>query len=138
MNWQHRIAATYPLFSGLIFLGLGLITLFRPEILEYYGISADSGSARTAIRAMIGGGEVGFGIVMLGGGRLGFSVSQRCTLAATIFFCVGLARLLSAGFEGNPYLTSQPLREASIELGLGCFGVLAAARNRRVDLSSSN
>jgi len=135
MKWQTRIAVLYPLLSGAIFVGLGLLTLVQPDVIEYYSIGIDSASARTAIRAMIGGGEVGLGILMLGGGRLGFSVSQRCTIAATIFACVGLARLLSAGFEGELYLASQPLREASIELFLCCLGVLAAIMARRAELT---
>ena len=135
MKWQTRIAVLYPLLSGAIFVALGLLTLVQPDVIEYYSIGIDSASARTAIRAMIGGGEVGLGILMLGGGRLGFSVSQRCTVAATIFACVGLARLLSAGFEGELHLASQPLREASIELFLGGLGVWVAANAKRNDLS---
>ncbi len=134
-SWENRIAALYPLLSGAIFLGLGVLTFIRPEVLEYYSIGVESASARTAIRAMIGGGEVGIGIVILCGGRLGFPVSQRCTLAAFIFLCVGIARLLSTGFEGELHLTSQPFREAFIELFLGSLGVWVAANAKRNDLS---
>lgn len=135
MKWQTRIAELYPLFAGVVFLGLGLTTLIRPEVLEYYSIGVGSAAARTAVRAMIGGGEVGIGIVLLGGLKLGFSVRQRCVLAAAIFICVGLARLLSAWFEGDLYLSSQSFREASIELILGCFGVLAVLMIRKAELS---
>ncbi|WP_247269845.1 DUF4345 family protein [Qipengyuania sp. S6317L1] len=136
MKWQTRIAVLYPLLSGAIFVALGLLTLAQPDVFEYYAIGIDSASARTAIRAMIGGGEVGLGILMFGGGRLGFSVGHRCTIAATIFACVGLARLLSAALEGNQLLGShQPFREAWVELMLGCLGVLAAIIARRADLS---
>lgn len=130
MKWQNRIATSYPLLSGAIFIGLGLLTLIQPDVLEYYSIGVDSASARTAIRAMIGGGEVGLGIVTLCGGRIGFSVSQRCTLAASIFLCVSFARLLSAVFEGELFRNSQPFREASVELFLGSLGVLAATMTR--------
>ena len=134
-SWQNRVAAFYALLSGAIFVALGLLTLIRPDVFQYYSIGINSASARTAIRAMIGGGEVGLGVLMLGGDRLGFSVSQRCTIAATIFACVGLARLLSAGFEGELHLASQPLREALIELFLGGLGVWVAANAKRNDLS---
>lgn len=133
-RWKGRIAALYPLLSGAIFIGLGVLTFIRPESLEYYSIGVESAPARTAIRAMIGGGEVGIGVVLLGGARLGLFVSQRCTLAATIFVCVGLARLFSAGFEGELVLASQPLREASLELVLGCLGVYSAIMARRAEL----
>ena len=135
MKWQTRIAFLYPPLSGAIFIGLGVLTLIRPEVLEYYSVGVGSAPARNAIRAMIGGGEIGIGIVLLGGLKLGFSVRQRCILAATIFICVGLARLLSAGFEGDLHLMSQPLREASIELILGCFGVLAAIVTRKAEMN---
>ena len=135
MRWQHRLTALYPLLSGTIFIGLGLLTLFQPDVFEYYSIGVDSASARTAIRAMVGGGEVGIGLVILCGSHLGFSINQRCTLAASIFLCVGLARLLSAAFEGELQLTSQPLREASIELFLGSLGAWVAAYATRNDLS---
>ncbi|MEM7701607.1 MAG: DUF4345 family protein [Pseudomonadota bacterium] len=125
----NRIAAFYPILSGALFLGLGLLTMIRPEVLEYYSIGVDSASARTAIRAMIGGGEIGLGTVLLGGHRWGFSLSQRCILAAVVFICVGLTRLVSSGLEFGFYLAHQPLREAAIELILGCVGVLSTAKN---------
>ncbi len=133
-SWRNPITALYPLLSGAIFFGLGVLTLIRPEVLKYYSIGVDNSPARTAVRAMIGGGEVGIGVVLLAGAWLGLYVSQRCTLAAMIFVCVGLARLLSVGFEGDLVLASQPLREASLELTLGCLGVYAAIIARKAEL----
>jgi hypothetical protein len=135
MNWQNLFVASYPLVAGAMLLGLGLLTLIRPEVLEYYSIGVGTASARTAIRAMIGGGEIGIGLVVLAGGRLGLLANQRCAIAATIFICVCLARLLGAGIEGELHLTSQPLREAFVELTLGCLGAIAAIMNRKVELN---
>ncbi len=131
MNWQYRVAASYPLLSGAIFLGLGLLTLIRPEVLEYYSIGVDNAPARTAIRAMIGGGEIGLGMLILGGRQVGFSISQRSMLAATIFVCVGLTRLGSAWLDNQLNLESQALREASIELILGVLGVWTVTRKSK-------
>ena len=130
-SWRNPITVLYPLLSGAIFLGLGVLTLIRPEVLEYYSIGVDSASARTAIRAMIGGGEIGIGLVLLGGGRFGFSFKQRSSIAVVIFGIVGLVRIGSAWIEGGLHMEWQPLREAFIELALALIGVWVVCSNTK-------
>lgn len=123
MGKLHRmVSRSYPVIAGLIFLALGAVTLVYPEILGYYSIFIDNPAARTAARAMIGGGEIGIAIILLIGGRFGFSPQQRSFIAAVIFMSVGLIRLSASWSEGLDVLLGQPLREATIEIILGTIG----------------
>ncbi|MEL6540279.1 MAG: hypothetical protein AAFQ34_02645 [Pseudomonadota bacterium] len=121
-----RVFRLYPHLAGLLFLGLGMLTLVRPEILGYYSIGLENNQARIAIRAMIGGGELALGLVIAAGQRIGISVKQRSLIAACVFLCVGLARLSAIWMEGGLGFAQQPHREAVIELTLGSLGVVAA------------
>ncbi len=123
MNIIHRIISrSYPVIAGLIFLALGFLTLVYPHILSYYSIFIDAPESRIAIRAMIGGGEIGIAIILLIGDRVGLSLQQRSFIAAVIFISVGSIRFLASSFEGFEILSTQPLREASIEIILGIIG----------------
>jgi len=121
-----RVFRLYPILAGLLFLGLGTLTLIRPEILGYYSIDVANDKARIAIRAMIGGGELALGLVIAAGQRIGISVKQRSLIAACVFLCVGLVRLAAAWMEGGLGVAQQPYREAAIELILGSLGLVAA------------
>ncbi|MEP3049756.1 MAG: DUF4345 family protein [Erythrobacter sp.] len=125
-RFQSALGGWYPTFTGYVFLALGMASFIRPEILSYYAIDLDEPSARVAIRAMIGGGEVGIGVVLLFGGHINLSLSQRSLIAVAIFTCVGLSRLFAVTIEGTGLLTIQPVREAAIELTLGGVGLWAA------------
>lgn len=123
----HRILGrVYPSFAGCIFLALGIVTLIQPEIMSYYAIGLDQPSARVAMRAMIGGGEIGIGCVLVFGGRIKLSPRKRSLIAAAIFICVGLSRVAAVFMEGADLLAVQPLREALIEILLGGIGLWAA------------
>ncbi len=127
MSHLHRILGrVYPSFAGCIFLALGIATLIQPEIMSYYAIGLDQPSARVAMRAMIGGGEIGIGCVLILGGRINLSPSQRSLIAAAIFICVGFSRVAAVSIEGAELLAFQPLREALIEILLGGIGLWAA------------
>lgn len=127
MSHLHRISGRlYPSFAGCIFLALGIVTLIQPEIMSYYAIGLDQPSARVAMRAMIGGGEIGIGVVLILGGRINLSSRQLSLIAAAIFVCVGLSRVAAVFMEGADLLAFQPLREALIEILLGGIGLWAA------------
>lgn len=127
MSHLHRnLGRVYPSFAGCIFLALGMVTLIRPEIMSYYAIGLDQPSARVAMRAMIGGGEIGIGVVLILGGRINLSSRQLSLIAAAIFICVGLSRVAAVFMEGADLLAVQPLREALIEILLGGIGLWAA------------
>jgi hypothetical protein len=76
---------------------------------------------------MIGGGEIGIALILLLGRYVNLSLSQRSLIAAVIFICVGLSRLVGVWIEGFDFSTIQPLREAAIELVLGGAGLWAAS-----------
>ncbi|MEP3050676.1 MAG: DUF4345 family protein [Erythrobacter sp.] len=136
-RFRSGIGSWYPICAGCIFLALGIATLIHPEVLSYYSIGLDEPSARTAMRAMVGGGEVGIAIALLFGGYIRLSLSQRCQIAAVIFICVGLSRLFAVTIEGADALTMQPFREAAIELTLGGLGLWAAQIAKpKLDVSS--
>lgn len=125
-NFRNFVRCSYPVAAGCIFLALGAATLIHPEILVYYAINLDQPSARTAMRAMVGGGEIGIALILLLGGKINLSLSQRSLIAAAICICVGLSRLLGFYIEGINFPISQPLREATIEIVLGGMGLWAA------------
>lgn len=127
MSHLHRnLGRVYPSFAGCIFLALGIASLIQPEIMSYYAIGLDQPSARVAMRAMIGGGEIGIGVVLILGGRINLSSRQLSLTAAAIFICVGLSRVAAVFMEGADLLAVQPLREALIEILLGGIGLWAA------------
>ena len=136
-RFRSGIGSCYAIGAGCIFLALGIATLIHPEVLSYYAIGLGEPSARAAIRAMVGGGEMGIAIVLLLGGYIKLSLSQRSLIAAVIFTCVGLSRLFAVTIEGADVLTIQPFREAAIELTLGGFG-LWAARIAELKLDASS
>ena len=133
---RNGISRLYPTVAGCIFLVLGIVTLIQPEILNYYAISLDRPAARTATRAMIGGGEIGIALILLLGRYINLSLSQRSLIAAAIFICVGLSRLVGVWIEGFDISTSQPLREAAIELVLGGAGLWTACNQLLIGTSS--
>ena len=108
------------------FLALGIVTLIQPEIMSYYAIGLDQPSARVAMRAMIGGGEIGIALILILGDRINLSPRQRSLIAAAIFICVGLSRVAAVFIEGAEVLAVQPLREALFEILLGGIGLWAA------------
>ena len=94
--------------------------------MSYYAIGLDHPSARVAMRAMIGGGEIGIGVVLILGGRINLSSRQLSLIAAAVLICVGLSRVAAVFMEGADLLAVQPLREALIEILLGGIGLWAA------------
>lgn len=127
---RHSIANYYPRVAGGIFLALGAATLISPQIMGYYSIGLDEADARIATRAMIGGGEIGLGLVLLTGSRIDLSVRQRSLVAATIFLCVGISRLIGVWIEWAGLSIAQSIRKATIEIMLGAMGLLVAHRSK--------
>lgn len=124
---KDKLHQLYPFLAGLVFLAFGLATLIRPEILSYYSIAIDTPSARIAIRAMIGGGELGIAFLLLQGERVGLSSNQRSLIAAVVFLSVGSARMISGAGEGIDLLIGQPIRESAVEVVFGVLGIWIAA-----------
>lgn len=120
----------YPIFAGLIFLALGVLTFINPEVLGYYEIGVDNASARIAIRAMIGGGEVALGLVVLVGQQIGLTIQQRSLIAALVFLSVGAARFSAVWIDHDVNAIIQPLREAAFEIGLAGLGFLSVKCSR--------
>lgn len=114
---------------GAILVGFGIWTFSDPAVLHHYGIDTSEPNARIALRAIIGGGELGLGATLVAGK---FSKLDRRTLnfiAATVFLSVGISRLLAASLERSSAIGIQPLREGVIELVLGAFAFFVFCKN---------
>ena len=114
---------------GAILVGFGIWTFSDPAVLNHYGIDTSEPNARIALRAIIGGGELGLGATLVAGK---FSKLDRRTLnfiAATVFLSVGISRLLAASLERSSAIGIQPLREGVIELVLGAFAFFVFCKN---------
>ncbi|MGB0906086.1 MAG: hypothetical protein ACPGVT_01235 [Maricaulaceae bacterium] len=94
-NRSNRFAGFVTLFLGLLLIGLGLTTLVHPQIMERYGLNADSLHAIMSIRALIGGAEIGLGLLMMAGGKLGISIRSRLWTGLFLFSGIVAARLIS-------------------------------------------
>ena len=113
---------------GRLLLGLEIWTFINPEILTYYGVVLVDPEARIAIRAIIGGGEVGLGLLLTVGAVVAFTNKALNSVAATVFLSVGLARVFAVLIEQGSAVGWQPWRESSIELLLGTIALFAAQR----------
>lgn len=114
---------------GLLLIGLGVWTFINLEILAYYKISLDDPEARVAIRAIIGGGEMGLGSILCFGTILGINRNSLYYFAGSVFCSVGLARIGAILVETGSALEWQPWRESSVELILGALAVVAGKRS---------
>lgn len=61
-NWRTRLARASLGIAALTFLGFGAWFLLRPGAIDGMGVLLGSSAARTEIRAMYGGLEVGLGV----------------------------------------------------------------------------
>lgn len=118
----------YHVLLGLLLIGLGIWTFINPEILRYYGVDLVDPEARIAVRAIIGGGEVGLGLLLTVGTFGAFTNKALNSMAATVFLSVGLARVFAILIEQGSAVGWQPWRESSIELLLGTIALFAAQR----------
>lgn len=99
---------------GLLFLILGAATFYYPDLFTIlYGVELPTPESRVAIRAIIGGGELGLGICFLFGTRYGLTNIALTRLALTVFCSVVLARVIAIFLERSFSLTL--LRELAIE-----------------------
>ena len=131
MTSLHRWLPRTHIIMGVLLLVFGAITAIEPSVMSVYGIAIDEPSARTAIRAIIGGGEIALGLALVFGRRAGSSDRALNAFAALVFGCVGAVRLSSAAVEGILTLSGQPFREGMIELGLAVLCLVAARSSRR-------
>ena len=109
---------------GIMFIALGVFTIAKPSVFSHYGIRIDTPEARIAIRAIVGGGEVGIGLFLSIGGWLNIRSSVLNGLATTILLSVGLTRLIAAWLETSQPVSIQPYREGLIEVSLGVFALV--------------
>jgi hypothetical protein len=87
-------------FTGLAFLGLGILFGLRPETANYIGIELPTASARNDVRAVYGGLELGIGLYLLW--SLFRTEHLRAAIAFTIagFACLAGVRGVSLLFDG--------------------------------------
>ena len=109
---------------GAILVVFGMWTFTDPAVLHHYGIDTSQPNARIALRAIIGGGELGLGVTLLAGKFLKLDQRTLNFVAATVFLSVGISRLLAASLERSAAIGIQPWREGPIEMVLGAMAVL--------------
>ena len=101
--------------AGLLLLILGVWSFADPEVFtDLYGIDVAKPSATIALRAMIGGGEIGLGSFLLLGSKLGVPLQPRLWLAVFLFACVFLARAVAV-ILAWPEVSAGTIRELAIE-----------------------
>lgn len=101
--------------SGLLLLILGVWSFADPEIFtDLYGMDVEKPSATIALRAMIGGGEIGLGLFLFLGRKFGVLLHSRLLLAVSLFACVFFARAVAVILEW-PEASLQMMRELAIE-----------------------
>ena len=104
---------------GLILLGLGLATTANPDFLGYYGVVLVEPEARLAMRAILGGGEIGLGLALTFGRMFGASARTLNMVGALVMLSVGLVRICAAFVTGEDLALMQPLREGLVEVAIG-------------------
>ncbi len=106
-------------------LGVGVI--WRPEIFaEAYGIGLPDEGSKSALRSLIGGSEIGLGLVQMLHQRLGLDSRSLDMVAAFMIGSIAMVRLASmAAFAGWS-------RSGIIEFGLEavCLAILIVALKR--------
>lgn len=110
---------------GLLLIAIGAATFLFPELLSHYSIATDQSDNRIALRAIIGGGEIGIGAYLAFANFFGIQQKSLNLAAAFLFLAVGLARFIATMLEASFEIPWQPVREASIEVVLGFLAVLA-------------
>lgn len=108
---------------GLILLGLGAATTANPDILGYYGVVLVEPEASVAMRAILGGGEIGLGLSLTFCRMFGASARSLNMVAALVMLSVGSVRICAAFVAGDDLALVQPLREGLVEKALGGLAV---------------
>lgn len=80
---------------GVLLLTLGIATLIYPQIMERYGLNANTTHSIMTVRALIGGAEIGMGVFMLFGIKVGVSFRARLWFGLFLFCGIVAARLIS-------------------------------------------
>ena len=131
VNALNTTARNIAYIVGTLLLALGVITLIHPQIMERYGLIADTTHSIMSIRSLIGGSEIGIGALMIFGGKLSISIRARLWFAMFLFGGIVLARLFSIAISGAT-IPEMIMRELIAELfliGLIFVGLKNVARS---------
>lgn len=118
---------TFLVFLGLAFLPYGLWCLAAPGFLEQAaGVAATTPTATTEIRAMYGGLQAAFGLLMLAAVR--DSRLDVAALACAAFLVPGLALSRLAGLAVDGGLSAYTGAALVFEFGSGALAVVRLRR----------
>ena len=96
------ISRTVLLLAGLMFGGLGVwLTLAPGKLEDWVGIQSPVPAARTELRALYGGLELGLGVFMLLGWARAELEAPACLALGLIMLGVALARMLGLVLDGS-------------------------------------
>ena len=129
-NAPNTTARNIAYIVGALLLALGVITLIHPQIMERYGLIADTTHSIMSIRSLIGGSEIGIGGFILLGGKLSVSIRARLWFAMFLFGGIVLARLFSIAISGAtiPEMIMRELIAELVVIGLIFIGLKNANR----------
>lgn len=109
---------------GLLLLSFGAATLIYPRIFTVlYGVSLPSNDALAAIRAIVGGSEIGLGVVYLFRARFGIPDRPLLFLGFAIFSGIATARLYHLVIEASA--SGRFFRELAAEAFIAALFLLA-------------
>ena len=100
---------------GVVLLALGIATFIHPQIMGRYGLNANTTHSIMTIRALIGGAEIGMGLLMLLGSKVGVSFRARLWFGMFLFCGIVAARLISI-LTANTAIPEMIVRELIAEL----------------------
>ena len=114
---------------GVMLVGLGLVTMIYPEIMNRYGLNLEDAHAKSTVMAVIGGSEIGLGLFVLFGHKIGVSLSARIAMLLLIFMGILIARLLSVVLY-YPVLPNVFFREVIAEISISVLLVIGLLKDR--------
>lgn len=115
---------------GVMLVGLGLVTMIYPEIMNRYGLNLEDAHAKSTVMAVIGGSEIGLGLFVLFGHKIGVSLSARIAMLLLVFMGILIARLLSVVLY-YPVLPNVFFREVIAEILISVLLLIGLLTERR-------
>ena len=115
---------------GVMLVGLGLVTMIHPEIMNRYGLNLGDAHAKSTVMAVIGGSEIGVGLFVLFGHKIGVTISARIAMLLLVFMGILTVRLISIVLY-YPELPNVFFREVIAEILISVLLLIGLLTERR-------
>ena len=111
---------THAMIAGIIFLALGLITVFFPSIFEsFHELNTSNLASKNIVQSLVGGTEIAIGLALLNFERLDFDLSTVVGFVALILLLIALLRFGTTFWYGRLHIIA--LVECAIEFCSSIF-----------------